>query len=72
MRKKNTSNTPKAEKRLKSTHITTDVWGRLLRVETRMGYLDNVLQLSGLFLHFRSKEECGGRNDLMETHKCVF
>lgn len=37
-----------------------------------MGHLDNMLQLSGLFLHFCSEEECGGSDDLMKMHKPKF
>lgn len=32
-----------------------------------MGHLDDMLQLPGLFLHFGSEKERGGRNDLTET-----
>lgn len=32
-----------------------------------MGHLDDMFQFSGLFLHFGSKKERGGGNDLMET-----
>lgn len=68
-RQKYTLNRERERKKTKSTHITADVWGRLLRVETGMGHFNNMLQLSGLFLHFCSKEERGRRNDLTGMHK---
>lgn len=47
-----------------NTHITADVWRRLLRVEASVGHLDDMLQLPRLLLHLGREEECCRSDDL--------